>query len=182
MKSTTSILTICAALALSGAAQAADQSDPNSSSASSANASQQNASLQQANAQEFFRASDLIGKSTQDSKGAKIGEIKEITFNQQGEIFAFLDVGNGKYAVVPWQAINTATAKGRGNVTVNATDQQLKAGPAVTKDQWGSLNNPKFVQGCYSYYNIQAPTATGGASSPGGTTQGQSTDTNSASH
>lgn len=175
MKSTTSILTICAALALSSS-QAADQTDANSTSAS-----QQNASLQQANSQEFFRASDLIGKSTQDSKGAKVGDIKEITFNQQGEIFAFIDVGNGKYAVVPWQAINTATAKGRGNVTVNATEQQLKAGPAVTKDQWGSLNNPKFCQGCYAYYNIQAPTATGGASSPGGTSQGQSSDTHSSS-
>jgi hypothetical protein len=85
---------------------------------------------------------------------------------------------------VPWQAINTATAKGRGNVTLNATEQQMKAGPAVTKDQWGSLNNPKFVQGCYAYYNVQAPSATGGASSPGGTTQGQGTeskDTNSQS-
>ena len=175
MKSTSSILMLCAAFALSSATAAEQQNDASSTS----NASQQNASLQQANAQEFFRASDLIGKATQDSKGAKVGDIKEITFNQQGEVFAFVDVGSGKYAVVPWQAINVATAKGRGNVALNATEQQLKAGPAVTKDQWGSLNNPKFVQGCYAYYNIQAPAATGGASSPGGSSQGQSSDTNS---
>lgn len=174
MKSSTSILTVCAVLALSSAV-AVEQND----TSSAASAAQQNATLQQANSQEFFRASDLIGKSTQDSKGTKVGDIKDITFNQQGEIFAFIDVGSGKYAVVPWQAINVATAKGRGNVALNATDQQLKAGPAVTKDQWGSVNNPKFVQGCYAYYNIQAPTATGSASSPSGTSQGQNSDTNS---
>ena len=175
MKTTTSVLSLCAAVALFNITALADN-DTNSTSAA-----QQNASLQQANVQEFFRASDLIGKATQDSKGNKVGDIKEIVFNQQGEIFAFVDVGSGKYAVVPWQAVNTATAKGKGNVTLNATDQQLKAGPAVTKEQWGSLDNPKFVQGCYAYYNVQGPTATGAASSPGGTSQGQNSDTNSQS-
>ena len=176
MKTTTSVLSLCAAVALFNVTALADN-DTNSTSAT-----QQNASLQQANAQEFFRASDLIGKATQDSKGNKVGDIKEITFNQQGEIFAFVDVGSGKFAVVPWQAVNTATAKGKGNLTLNATEQQLKAGPAVTKDQWGALDNPKFVQGCYAYYNVQNPSAMGSASSPGGSSSNsQSSDTNSQS-
>ena len=176
MKTTTSLISVCAIVASMNLGALAQTDPANASSA------RQNEALQQANSQEFFRASDLIGKATQDSKGNKVGDIKEITFNQQGEIFAFVDVGNGKYAVVPWQALNTATAKGRGNLTLNATDQQLKAGPAVTKEQWGSLNNPKFVQGCYAYYNVQAPpTAAGASSSPGGTSQSKGSDTSSES-
>ncbi len=168
MKNTLTSIAFCAAVTLvSGQSWAQSQS-------SSTSQGSQNSSLQQANAQEFFRSSDVVGKSTQDSKGNKVGSIKDIAFNQQGEIFALVDVGSGKWAAVPWQVIQPATAKGSGNVTLNATQQQLKAGPAVTKDQWGSLNNPQFVQGCYTYYNLQPPTtATGGASSPGSATQDQ---------
>ncbi len=160
----TSIVYCTAATLLTGNALAQDQSQPSASG-------QQGSSLQQANAQEFFRASTLIGKNAQDSKGTKIGEIKDVSFNQQGEIFAFVDVGSGKWAAVPWQVVNPSTAKGTGNVTFNATAQQMKAGPAVSKDQWGSLNNPQFVQGCYTYYNVQQPTAMGGSSSPGSSSQ-----------
>ncbi len=160
----------CALATLVGSQALAQDSNQSTNSA----AAQMNGALQQAGAQEFFRASDLIGKNAQDSKGTKVGEIKDITFNQRGELFAFVDVGNGKWAAVPWQVVNPATAKGHGNITLNATAQQMKSGPAVTKDQWGSLNNPQFVQGCYSYYNVQPATATGAASSPGGSSSGQS--------
>ncbi len=168
MKNTLTSIAFCAAVALvSGQSRAQSQS-------SSTSQGSQNNSLQQANTQEFFLSSAVVGKSTQDSKGNKVGSIKEVAFNQQGEIFALVDVGSGKWAAVPWQVIQPATAKGSGTVTLNATQQQIKAGPAVSKDQWGSLDNPQFVQGCYTYYNLQPPTtATGGASSPGGATQGQ---------
>lgn len=178
MKTPLSVITLGAVAAMVTIAAPAQSS--------SSSSSQSNPSLQQASTQEFFRSSDLVGKNTQDSKGNKVGEIKDIAFNQQGEVFAFISVGSSKYAVVPWQAIQAASAKGSGNVTVNATQQQLKAGPAVTKEQWGSLNNPQFVQGCYSYYNLQPPTATGGASSPGASQSGGAsssssvTDTNQA--
>jgi len=137
----------------------------------------QTSSLQQAQAQEFFRASNLIGKSTQDSKGTKLGTLKDVVFNQQGEVFAFVDIGGGKWAAVPWQVVNPASAKGRDNVVLNTSQQQLKSAPSVAKDQWGSLNNPAFAQGIYSYYQVQAPAAVGGASSPGSSNQGQSTGT-----
>ena len=166
MKQQFTLAAVCTAATLF-AGQALAQSPSGSNEAT--NPTQQNSSLQEANTQEFFRSSDLVGKNTQDSQGKKVGEIKDITFNQQGQIFALVDIGGSKWAAVPWQVVNPATAKGRGNVTLNATHQQLQAGPAVTKTQWGSLNNPKFVEGAYSYYNVQAPTASGGASSPGGT-------------
>lgn len=176
MKTTLPLIAFCATAALLSSHAWAQTQSTNTNSLSG----QQNTSLQQASAQEFFRATQVVGKNTQDSKGNKVGEIQDIAFNQQGQMFAFVDVGGGKWAVVPWQALKPETAKGKGNVTLNATEQQLKAGPAVTKDQWGSLNNPQFVQGCYAYYHVQAPAATGGASSPGGTSQsqGQSAGTN----
>ncbi len=176
MKRTLIPIACCAAALLATNVTAQDQSQSSSSGSSQpgqSSSGQQSPELQQANAQEFFRSSALVGKNVQDSKGTKIGEIKDVAFNQQGEVFAFVNVGNSKWAVVPWQVIQPATAKGSGNVTVNATAQQMKAGPAVSKDQWGSLNNPQFVQGCYTYYNVQPPTATGGASTPGGSSQGQ---------
>jgi hypothetical protein len=164
MKTKVTLVASCVGVALLGGSALAQNESTNLN---------QNPSLQQANAQEFFKASDLIGKSTQDNKGNKVGSIKEIAFNQQGQVFAFVDVGGGKWAAVPWQVVQSNTAKGRGNVVLNATEQQMKSGPAVTKDQWGSLNNPKFVEGCYSYYNVQSSMATGGATTPGGTSQGQ---------
>jgi PRC-barrel domain len=179
MKNSLKGLAFCAAAALVSANVVAQtqssSSDPNQTSSSGS--AQQNASLNQTNAQEFFRASELVSKNAQDSKGNKVGEIKEIAFNQQGQIFVFVDVGSGKWAAVPWQVIQPATAKGNGNVTLNATTQQLKAGPAVTKEDWGSLNNPKFVEGCYGYYNVQSPVAAGAASSPGGSSQSQGQNT-----
>ncbi|HWH72001.1 MAG TPA: PRC-barrel domain-containing protein [Candidatus Sulfotelmatobacter sp.] len=135
---------------------------------------QQNEALQKANAQEFFRSSKIVGKSAQDQKGQKIGKIEDVVFNQQGEIFALIDVGNGKWAAVPWQVVNPASAKGKQDLTLNTTQQALKSAPAVSQDQWGSLNNPSFTQGIYSYYKIQQPgSAMGGASEPGGAMQGQ---------
>src|SRR6185369_16915263 len=90
-----------AAIALAAsAALAQDQQTAPTSSGS------QTSSLQQAQAQEFFRASNLIGKSTQDSKGTKLGTLKDVVFNQQGEVFAFVDIGGGKWAAVPWQVVN----------------------------------------------------------------------------
>lgn len=194
MRQTRILMTWCAAglvMALPAAARSDDGSNPLSSKTKDQQQQQQAAAqqpaLQQASVQEFFKASDLMGKATQDSKGTKTGEIVEIAFNQQGEVFAFVDVGNGKWAAIPWKVVNPATAKGKGNVTLNATDQQMKAGPAVTKNQWGSINNPKFVEGCYAYYNVQSPSAasaTGGGSPPSGSMQGSGqsgshSDTNS---
>jgi hypothetical protein len=159
-----------AALAISTATTYSDQSDQSSSQ------SGQSGAWQKAQAQEFFRASKIIGKSTQTTDNQKVGSIKDVVFNQQGEIFALVDVGNSRLAVVPWQAISATTLKGSQNATINTTQQALKSGPAVTKDQWGSLDNPSFTQGVYTYYHLQPPSATGGASSPGGASQGQGSD------
>ena len=145
-----------------GTAQAHEQDPP---------AGQPNSEWSKAQSQEFFRASDLTGKTIQDNKGQKIGDVKYIVFNKQGEIFALTDIGNDRLAVVPWQVVNIPSAKGNQNLVINTTDKHVHSGPAVTKNQWSALDNPNFIQGVYSYYHIKSPTAQGGASSPGGTAQ-----------
>jgi hypothetical protein len=168
----------CAAAVLSGgAAFAQQQQQPATSQGGAAGqqaaGGQSNPALQRAQAQEFFLASKLVGKSTQTKDGQSAGSIKDVAFNQQGEIFALVDIGNGRWAALPWQVVNAATAKGEQKVELNTTQQALKSAPAVTKDQWGALNNPSFAQGIYSYYKIQPLTAVGGAGAPGGESQGQ---------
>jgi hypothetical protein len=166
MKIKSTSIALCAAAALTAATAWAEQQ-------SSQSGGSQNQALSQAQAQEFFRASKIVGKSAQDTSGQKLGSIKEIVFNKQGEILALVDVGNDRWATVPWQLVNTESAKGNQNLTLNTTAQALKAAPAVTKDQWGALDNPSFTQGIYAYYHLQPPTQTGGASTPGGASQGQ---------
>jgi hypothetical protein len=161
---------MCCAVATLAISTASAQSQSDQSSSQS---SGQNPAWQKAQGQEFFRASKVIGKDTQTSDNQKAGEIKDVVFNQQGEIFALVDIGSSKLAVVPWQSINAASVKGTQNATINTTQQALKSGPAVTKDQWGALDNPSFTQGVYTYYHVQAPGAMGGAGSPGGASQGQ---------
>jgi ribosomal 30S subunit maturation factor RimM len=136
-------------------------------------AGQPNSELSKAQSEEFFRASDLTGKNVYDSQNQKIGEIKNIVFNQAGNIFALVNIGHDRLAVMPWQAFNAPSAKGKQNLMVNTTAKEVQSAPVVTENQWGALNNPNFVEGVYSYYHVKAPTAEGGASSPGGTERGK---------
>jgi hypothetical protein len=162
-----------AALGAGSAAAAQSSSDRDGTKEQNAAAGQPNSAWTKAQAQEFFRASDLTGKNIQDSANQKIGEIKNIVFNQTGNIFALVDIGRDRLAVVPWQAFNAPSAKGKQNLVVNTTAKEVQSAPVVTENQWGALNNPSFVEGVYSYYHVKAPTAEGGASSPGGTEQGK---------
>lgn len=166
MEMTSTWIALCAVATLTASTVWAD-------SQSSQSSSTQNPALSKAGSQEFFRASKVVGKTAQDAQGQKLGSIKEIVFNQQGEVLALVDVGHGRWATVPWQLVNTETAKGDQNVVLNTTAQALKSAPAVSKEQWGALDNPSFTQGVYAYFLIQAPTQAGGAASPGGAAQGQ---------
>jgi hypothetical protein len=173
---TTAVALICAAS--TAQEQATTNASPGASSSAPSSAGSADPQLwKTAQKQEFFRASSMIGKKTQDNKGQKIGDIKDIVFNQQGEVFALVDVGNSRWAALPWQLVQPRSAKGEDPLTLDSSAQAIKSAPVVTKDQWGALNNPSFSQGIYSYFKLQSPsapaTAVGGSSEPGGTSQGQ---------
>lgn len=159
------------------------QSGSASASATSSAAEQSARPWKEAQKQEFFRASDLIGKNTQDNQAKKVGEIKDVVFNQQGEIFALVDVGSGRWAAVPLQVLRMRSAKGNDPLVLETTKQAVSSAPLVTKDQWGALNNPAFARGIYSYFKVQSPgtgTAMGGTSDTDESTQGHGSSDSSA--
>ncbi len=176
MKLPSTFIAVCTAATFTaiGASAHDQQSSQQSAGSAQQSSGNQNSAWQKAQAQEFFRSSDIVGKDAQTSNGQKLGSIKDVVFNQQGEIFALVDIGKSRLAVVPWQSVSPRSAKGSGNLTLNTTQNALESGPVVSKDQWGALNNPNFTKGVYSYYHMQEPsTAIGGASAAGGSIQGQ---------
>jgi hypothetical protein len=132
-----------------------------------------NLALQKAMAQEFFRASRLLGKEAQSAKGESLGQIKDVAFNQQGEVFILVDVGEGRLAPVPWRYAIPSSSKGRQKVILSTSGQALREAPIIVEDQWGELDNPNFTQGIYAYYQAAASAASGGANTPGSSGQGQ---------
>jgi sporulation protein YlmC with PRC-barrel domain len=132
-----------------------------------------NRAWQKAMSQEFFRASRLLGKEAQSAKGESLGPIKDVVFNQQGEVFILLDMGEGRLAPVPWRYAILSSSKGRQKVILSTSGAALREAPIVVEDQWGELDNPNFTQGIYAYYQAATFTASGGASSPGSSGQGQ---------
>lgn len=134
---------------------------------------QDNPALSQGESQQFFRANKIVGRNVRDMHDQKVGSVKEVVFNQKGEILALVDLGNDRWAALPWQLINTRSALGNQHLVVNTTVQALKSGPAVSESQWGALNNPNFTKGIYAYYHLPQPSEAGAASSPGGATSGQ---------
>jgi hypothetical protein len=130
--------------------------------------------------QEFFHAKNFIETSVKDSQSQSLGEIKDIVFSpQNGQTFAAFNAGNGRYFLVPWQALTiTSSGRGKEQVSLNASKQELESGPTIPRNQWQQLSNPSFVQSIYSHYNLQMPTpAMGGTGSRslGGTSSGAGT-------
>src|SRR5262245_29388862 len=78
----------------------------------------------------FLRSKDLVGATIKDSSGEKLGEIDEIVMNpKKGETFATVGIGNGRYALVPLQALTVSPPHGilhNADISLNATKQSLQ--------------------------------------------------------
>lgn len=180
MKLLAKSISCCTSLCLlAGTALAqTSQDQPSSSSSSSSSSSQQPGMSQSGQSQQFYHAKDLIGKSAKDTQGQKVGSIHDLIFNpQNGETFAAIGVGSGRYALVPWQAMSVTGTSGKEEVTLNTSKDKLQSAPTVKSDEWQNLNNPSFTQSIYSHYNLQPPSAMGGAATPGGSSSGGSSTT-----
>jgi hypothetical protein len=164
--------TSLAILAGSALAQTSSDSSRSSGVGSGYSSSSSSASDQsvQGSQQQFFQAKNFLNEKVRNAQDDNLGTIKDIVFNPHtGETFAALDVGNNRYALIPWQAL-TVTAKGshgKEQVALNTTKQALQTSPTVPQDQWQELNNRTFVQSIYSHYNVQPPTGMGGTSGTG---------------
>jgi hypothetical protein len=109
------------------------------------------------------RASKLIGRDVKSSDGQEIGELKDVTFNQQGQIFALVELDDDRMAVLPWQKIDAKSAAGEDeDLKVNTTKESITRGPTITEEAFANLNNPQFTRQVYSHYQVQPPAAVGG--------------------
>jgi hypothetical protein len=127
---------------------------------------------------QFCRTKDLVGASVKDSQGQKVGDIGEIAINpKSGQTFAAIDIGRGRNALIPLQALNVTPARGllrNAEVTLNKSKQEVESGPSVTEKEWQKLDSASFTRSIYSHYNLQAPSGMGGTSEDamGGTEAG----------
>src|SRR5882724_9241555 len=147
-------IVICTAslVLLIGTAFAQSASDRSTASGSSG-AYQSSGTQHSQSQQQFFQAKNFIGEKVKNAQDQSLGALKDIVFNpQNGQFFAAIDIGSGRYALVPWQALNvTTTGKNKQDITLNSTKESLQSGPTVMHDQWDELNNPTFVQSIYSH-------------------------------
>ncbi len=123
---------------------------------------------------QFYEASKILNRNAKSAQGESLGKVKDVAFNPRGRAFALIDVGNNRYAAVPWVLINPSTAQAeKGDLTINTTKQTLQSAPTLTKDQFGNLNDPSFAQSVYSHYGQAAGM---GGTGMGGTSEGGTTD------
>jgi sporulation protein YlmC with PRC-barrel domain len=137
MKNSLKWLAICAASAfLTQGALAHDQSKGQS---------------QNTQNQKTFRASQLIGKTAKDSQGQDVGKLNDIVINpQNNEIFGVVDLGDNRYAPVPWQLFQvTRDNSGSQQLSLSSTKDNLKAAPTVSKDQFSNLSQSSFTERIY---------------------------------
>ncbi len=116
--------------------------------------------------QKSFRVSELLGKSAQGTQGQELGKLTDVSITQDGQIFAMIDVGNERYAAVPWQLLDlSGKARDQQNLTFSITKDKLDSAPSLSKNDFDNLNKSEFTQQIYSHFGTQPPTALGGTDS-----------------
>lgn len=198
----TVLLSCCAAAALMGSPAALAQANSGNYSGTAATGSSGTQNWQGSVGTEnaFFHAQAIIGTEAEDPQGKNLGKVHDVVFNPAtSRIFAAIDVGNNRYALVPWQAV-TVSVKGNGNnnnngggwwgggnknserLVINTTQDALRAGPSISGNQMTLLSNPSFLQSVYTYYRIQEPQTADAYRRTGlGTAGGSSTGSNAGS-
>ena len=178
MKKTSLKWLLCCTSACLLAGTAFGQADYKAVPKTSSDANQTSTSQKSTQSTQFCRSKDLVGAAVKDAQGQKLGDIKEVFINpKNGQNFAAIGIGHGREALVPLQALNVMPARGlfkNAEVTLNKTKADLESSPSVTNDEWQKLDDPTFTQSIYSHYNIQAPSAMGGANTPSGVSSGSS--------
>ena len=173
MKKTLTCLFSCATAALLAAPLLAQDSTPPAQPGTTAHGDRE-----AGHSKQFLRSKDLVGANVKDSAGEKIGDIKEIYLNpQNGQTFASIDIGKGRHAPVPLQALTMTPPRGafrNAEATLNKSKADMETAPSVSNNEWSNLDNPSFTQRIYTHYNVQAPSAVGGTGAAGGASIGTS--------
>jgi sporulation protein YlmC with PRC-barrel domain len=110
-----------------------------------------------------MRASKVIGSTVYDSQGAKIGDIKDLILDHDGQVAnVILDVGaflgmGGKYVAVSMKDLTL----NKDHLTLDRTKAELKAAPAYKLerpgDETGSASRPAGHMGAVGAGSTTAP-------------------------
>lgn len=103
------------------------------------------------------KASDLMGRSVQNDRGEKLGDIKDLAIDpDNGRVVyavlsfgGFLGMGDKLFAIPP----SVVQIPGTGSFTVLMIDkEQLKNAPGFDKSHWPNLAEPTLVTSTYEFY------------------------------
>ncbi|HZS11202.1 MAG TPA: PRC-barrel domain-containing protein [Nitrospirales bacterium] len=110
---------------------------------------------------QVLKASDVIGMKVEDTQGKKLGSIKDLVLDNDGEIqYAVLDFGGflgigDKYFAVPWDALDVGKDKGR--LALDVTKKDLKQAPGFDKNHWPDFSDRKESVTIYEFYGVPTP-------------------------
>jgi sporulation protein YlmC with PRC-barrel domain len=110
---------------------------------------------------QVLKASDIIGMKVEDTEGKKLGSIRDLVLDDDGEVqYAVLDFGGilgigDKYFAVPWDALQRSEDNRRLSLDVSKKD--LKQAPGFDKEHWPDLSDQQAQITIYEFYGVPSP-------------------------
>lgn len=127
--------------------------------------------------QRIYRVSKIMGTDLRNSRGEKIGDIKDIVLDRSGSVTyavvstgGFLGIGDRLHAV-PWSAIQTVP--GRDYRLLDIDKNRLKDAPNFEPNNWPNVIDEKWSTENRRFYGTGAGQSSS-PNAPGNTTGGQS--------
>ncbi len=107
--------------------------------------------------QDFYKASELVGKSVKNLQGEDIGLIEELVIGRNGEIgYAVLSFGGflgmgDKLFAVPWASF--AHQPDREDLTLDIQPKNLEKAPGFNKNDWPDMKEEKWKLLIWEFYS-----------------------------
>lgn len=101
---------------------------------------------------EPFRAKSLMGARISIQGGTEIGTVDDIVFGSDGQVDYLIVNNSGKLVSVPWDAAKFDLQN--RVATVNITQQQFRAIPTFTVEQYPSFYTPAYRTQVVQWYNL----------------------------
>lgn len=132
------------------------------------------------------RASKIIGTDVRNPNGDKIGDIKDLIVDDEGNTTlaivstgGFLGIGDNLHAI-PWSSLKMATTDqgkaDKGDRILNMTKEQLKAVPGFESKHWPNFSDKTWIEKNRGFFSgDHATVGTTGATKNG--TMGSTTGT-----
>ncbi len=110
----------------------------------------------QSQAGQINRAGEIIGKTVRNQQGEDLGELKDVVFDNQGNIsYIVLSKGGmlgmgGDLTPIPWQAANASVQE--DSLVLGMDKQRIDDAPSFKEDEWNNFTERQFQQEVRGYY------------------------------